>query len=169
MPYLIDGHNLIGQLPDIDLADPDDEVKLVLKLRSFAARISKKVTVVFDHGIPAGVEKGLSTHSVTVRFASRKSSADNVIKQVIRNLKNPSGWILVSSDRDVRDLASQRKMKIITSHDFVARLQSNARPKSAKKRAQSVMENTPKTNPHLSAAEVDEWLEIFQSAAENDD
>ena len=33
--YLIDGHNLIGQLPDLSLTDPDDEAKLVQKLTGF--------------------------------------------------------------------------------------------------------------------------------------
>jgi len=35
MPLLIDGHNLIGQIPDISLSDPDDEAKLVLLLRRY--------------------------------------------------------------------------------------------------------------------------------------
>jgi S-adenosylhomocysteine hydrolase len=32
MPYMIDGHNLIGKLPDISLDDPNDEALLVQKL-----------------------------------------------------------------------------------------------------------------------------------------
>ena len=43
MPYLIDGHNLIAKLPDIDIADPNDEAKLVTRLRGFAAKTSKQV------------------------------------------------------------------------------------------------------------------------------
>ena len=27
MPYLIDGHNLIAQMPGLSLSDPDDEVR----------------------------------------------------------------------------------------------------------------------------------------------
>ena len=33
MPLLIDGHNLIGQIPELSLADEDDEGKLVMLLR----------------------------------------------------------------------------------------------------------------------------------------
>jgi len=33
MPYLIDGHNLIAQMPGFSLSDPDDEARLVLRLR----------------------------------------------------------------------------------------------------------------------------------------
>ncbi len=34
MHYLIDGHNLIAQISDISLDDPDDEAKLVLRLEA---------------------------------------------------------------------------------------------------------------------------------------
>ena len=54
MPILIDGHNLIGRLPDLRLDDPDDEAKLVLRLRAYAARTRKRITVVFDQGLPGG-------------------------------------------------------------------------------------------------------------------
>ena len=38
MFYLIDGHNLIGQLADIDLDDPNDESLLVQKLNGWTSR-----------------------------------------------------------------------------------------------------------------------------------
>ena len=41
MNYLIDGHNLIGQLPDISLDDPNDEALLVQKLSGFCAANTK--------------------------------------------------------------------------------------------------------------------------------
>ena len=33
MLYLIDGHNLIGQMPGLSLDDPHDEAKLVERLK----------------------------------------------------------------------------------------------------------------------------------------
>ena len=42
MPFLIDGHNVIAVLSDIDLADPDDEAKLVVKLRAWSGRERRK-------------------------------------------------------------------------------------------------------------------------------
>ncbi len=47
MPLLIDGHNLIGRLPDLRLDDPDDEAKLVARLRTYCARTRKRITAVF--------------------------------------------------------------------------------------------------------------------------
>ncbi len=158
MPYLIDGHNLIGQMPDIDLFDPDDEAKLVLKLRSFAGRVGKRITVVFDGGLPAGLERSLSTHSVKVRFASAQSSADRILRNIIRQIKNPAGWILVCSDVAVIELALRRKMNVISAQQFAHQL--SPAPKTKKQR-RAAAEHTRKTNPHLSQKEIDEWLVIF--------
>ncbi len=161
MPYLIDGHNLIGQLPDIDLSDPDDEAKLVLKLRRYSGRIRKKITVIFDGGLPAGLEKGLSTHSVQVRFASESSSADNVIRDIIYKTKNATDWIVVSSDLAIRNIAHQKRMQVIQAEAFAKTLHSTLSTKKKRSQRQIAEATTKKTNPHLSKSEIDEWLTLF--------
>src|SRR5687768_975828 len=109
MRYLVDGHNLIAHLPDIDLADPDDEVKLVLKLRQFAARSKKKITVVFDGGLPGGISHELSTSNVSVKFASAAGmSADRIMLNTIYKTKNPNLLTVVSSDREIAGQAKVR-------------------------------------------------------------
>ncbi len=71
MHYLIDGHNLIAKLPDVNLSDPDDEIQLVLKLRQWTAVSAKRVvTVFFDGGIPGGHNVNLSNAQVKVIFVS---------------------------------------------------------------------------------------------------
>ena len=60
MPFLIDGHNVIAALPDIDLEDPHDEAKLVLKLRAWTGQARRKAIVIFDGGIPGGYSTTLS-------------------------------------------------------------------------------------------------------------
>ena len=160
MPYLVDGHNLIGQLPDIDLSDPHDEAKLVLKLRSFAARTGKKITVVFDKGLPAGIDRNLSNGKVTVRFASERSSADNVLKSIIVKKRNAPGWTIISSDVDITRLAKQRGMRVVTSHDFVKELQRVAK-------TEMPPIDKMKENPRLSKDEVKEWLAIFSGKSDD--
>ena len=41
MSYIIDGHNLIGVMPDIHLRQPDDEERLVARLQSYQARMGE--------------------------------------------------------------------------------------------------------------------------------
>lgn len=43
MSYIIDGHNLIGVLPDIHLNQPDDEQRLLARLRGYRARIGGQI------------------------------------------------------------------------------------------------------------------------------
>lgn len=123
MPYLIDGHNLIGALPDIDIEDPDDEAKLVIKLRGFVARKKTKCTVIFDGGLPGGASR-MSSRSVEVIFASTQhTNADALLKIRIDNIRDVKSWTLVSSDREIADFARRRRMRQLTAQDFVQELQ----------------------------------------------
>lgn len=158
MPYLIDGHNLIGQMTTIRLDDPDDEAKLAIYLRSYSARLNKRFHVVFDGGLPAGVSP-LSTSRVKVHFASSESDADNVLKMMIRNTKDGSNWTLVTSDRAIIEQARRKRMHCVNSSTFARRLE-DFQTKQGQAEDASVVPTT-KSNPKLSKSEVDEWLDIF--------
>ncbi|MGB1286327.1 MAG: NYN domain-containing protein, partial [Aggregatilineales bacterium] len=149
MPYLIDGHNLIAKLPDIDLSDNHDEAELIFKLRGFSARKRKKCIVIFDEGLPGG-RSALSTHSVLVIFAaSQRTNADNVIRERINETPDPGNWTVISSDNEVLAAAKGRGMKTMKCRDFAKILLTPARP-------------TPEagTEPHiqLSGDEVSQWM-----------
>jgi predicted RNA-binding protein with PIN domain len=148
--YLIDGHNLIGQLPDISLKDPDDEAKLVLKLRQFSAQTGKKCQVIFDHGLPAGKSK-LSNSAVTVVFAARPGEADDVMLRRIRDARDVKRWTVVSSDERVLSVARERGMKVQRSQEFARQLANVAR----------AIPKDEHPNPHIPASEVEEWLRLF--------
>jgi hypothetical protein len=151
MPYLIDGHNLIGQLPDISLADPNDEAKLVQKLAGFAARTGKKIVVIFDSGITGGKSR-LSTGMVEVVFATPRTNADRIMIERIQDAKDPLYWVVVSSDNQVLGAAQRRRMKAIRSHDFAQLM----RPAAARDK-----EESDGREVYPSPAEVEMWLKIF--------
>lgn len=156
MHYLIDGHNLIAQLPDISLSDPDDEVKLILKLRQWtAARKKRKVTVYFDGGIPGGKKVELSNAQVKVYFASTGKTADSLLIRRIGMVRNPAEYILVSSDQQIIAAAKNRKMKYWRSQKFAMRMESQM----AERQQPKVID--PQTDPHINDAEIAEWLELF--------
>lgn len=154
MPYLIDGHNLIGQLPDISLSDPNDEAKLVIKLVGFAARKRSKCVVVFDKGITAGKSR-MSNSAVEVVFAPSSSSADAIMIARIESAPDPNYWTVVSNDNAVLKRARQRQMKAIKSSVFARELQpvqvidKDADPGEAE-------------HVRISPAEVEMWIQIFK-------
>ena len=153
MPYLIDGHNVIAAMESIELEDPDDEAKLVLRLRSWFSSIRKKAVVVFDGGIPGGLSRTLSTTDVRVVFAARHHTiADRIIHERLRSLPDAPNWTVVSSDREVLDAARATGARTVSAQDFAATLEQ---PPEAEK-------EKPDT---ISAAEVDAWLQVFPEPA----
>ena len=121
MPYLIDGHNLIGQTPGLSLADPDDERKLVVLLRAFLVRTRKKGTVFFDNGQPGG-SGHWSNGVLEVVFVRPSRSADDLIRQRLGSEKNARGLIVVSSDQAVAQAAQAAHARVQSSAEFARQM-----------------------------------------------
>ena len=151
MQYMIDGHNLIGQLRDIDLNDPNDEAMLVQKLTGFTARTRHRVVVVFDYGLPGGKSR-MSTRAVQVVFASQRSTADRVMLERMKKIKNPRDWVIVSSDNDVISMAQMRKMQFLRSPEFAEMMKAPPAP---------IIDEGEQADVNLSEDEVDEWMSFF--------
>ena len=137
LQLLIDGHNLIGQMPGMSLADFDDEQKLLTNLRTYVARHLRKkssgnaarVVVVFDSGTPGGKSQALSGGGVEAIFAADKhTTADRVLVERIREIKRPQEWTLVSGDRTIQQEAARYHMRIVESADFARTLASPEAP-----------------------------------------
>ena len=154
MPYLIDGHNLIGQLPDISLDDPNDEALLVQKLAGFVARTRQRCVVVFDHGLPGGQSR-MSTRGVKVIFASQHTNADRVLMERIKGERNPKMWTVVSSDNQVLQMARRYRMQAMRSVEFVEKMRRPPEPpRPDVDEAEDVQ---------LSDDEINDWLDLFNS------
>jgi predicted RNA-binding protein with PIN domain len=176
MAYLIDGHNLIGQMSDISLSDPDDEMKLVIKLRGLAARENKRVIVIFDNGVPSGKSQA-SNGSVDVVFASPGSSADSIMLERIKNARDPHHWVVVSGDNVVLAAARGRKMKTYKSADFVRVLHPPKRNKHDKDAAldqpdakvKGRFTSSVEVDIRMTPQEVEAWLKFFSERSERGD
>ncbi|RMF01100.1 MAG: hypothetical protein D6768_11340 [Chloroflexi bacterium] len=154
MQWLIDGHNLIGQLPGLRLSDPNDEAKLLERLRSYRAKTGHKITVVFD---PGGGYRPGSTRSqggITVKYAASGQTADQVIARRVKKVKNPQAWGVVSSDHAVQRAARNAGIRVVSSAEFAGQMRA---------RTGSSAEADPGSKPDVSVSpdEVDEWLNLF--------
>jgi predicted RNA-binding protein with PIN domain len=165
MQYLIDGHNLIAKIPDISLEDPDDEAKLVIHLRRWAAAGSnRKISLFFDGGLPGGQQAFLSSPSVKVIFATVGTTADDLMINRITRVHNPAECTVVSSDLEVKRAAVMHKIKTISSGDFAIQINQSIGQKSGGRNDSNATEDAKRESP-LNDQEVAEWLELF---AEND-
>jgi predicted RNA-binding protein with PIN domain len=123
VPILIDGHNLIGQLPILSLEDPDDEEKLVRLLASYRARTGKAITVVFDPGGAYALPGSRRHGGVEVVFAPHGGSADSVIARRVRRSRNPQEWQVVTSDRKLTEAVTGQGARVLRAEDYAAELE----------------------------------------------
>jgi predicted RNA-binding protein with PIN domain len=155
MHWLIDGHNLIGQMPNLRLDDPDDEAKLVEYLRGYRARTGHQVTVIFDAGAGYHPVKTKKVGGVAVQFARHDQTADQIIARRVRQIKNPQELIVVTSDRAVQQAASHSGVRVLTARAFAQQLLQGSSPTTADDQGSQI-------EVKLSDDEIEEWLRIFK-------
>ena len=164
---LIDGHNLIGKMPDLRLDDPDDEEKLLIRLRAYRARTGKRLVVYFDPGIAYQSPAHRSNGGISAKQAGSGQQADDLMMQDIRRHRNPSELIVVTSDHTLQDVARLHGARIVDSATFAAELNRLSTikgkptvyrrpPSPASDRDKAKEDDRP-----LSEEEVQAWLAIF--------
>lgn len=122
MPYIIDGHNLIGKIHSISLSRVDDELALIKLLQSFCLRYRKRVEVYFDNA-PPGQPRARTFGSVSAHFVREESSADAAIQARLRRLgKTAKNWVVVSSDRQVAAAARASQARVMLAEEFTQML-----------------------------------------------
>lgn len=157
MPYLIDGHNLIGQLPGVSLDDPDDEEQLVGLLHRFLVRSRKRAIVYFDRRHP-GSPNPAGSARLTVRFVSPPRTADDAIRSHLARLKREArNWIVVSSDCEVVSAAKRSGARSLVSAEFAALMTQEPE--------QTELDEKP--SEPSSDAEIASWQRLFHPS-END-
>jgi predicted RNA-binding protein with PIN domain len=153
MPYLIDGHNLIACMPSIDLDDPDDENRLIDKLRTYCIRMGKGMVVYFDRRAP-GTNDPSPAAGLIVHFVTPPTSADEAIRDHLLRLgREAPNWTVVSSDHAVQTAARQAGARFLDGPTFARQLlveESSAR-------------ETEKPDSPLSEEEIAEWERLFRN------
>lgn len=122
MALVIDGHNLIGVLPDIQLDEPDDEARLLARLRGYRSHSGQNLIVFFDSGDLPGNTPHTSSPGVTVRFSGRGQSADDAIVDFLRAAAQPGQYAVVTNDADLTWRARAVGASTIRASDFIAKL-----------------------------------------------
>lgn len=155
MPYLIDGHNLIGQLPEISLAEIDDEQRLIELLQVFCYRENRTAEVYFDNA-PPGVPRARKYGRLTAFYTRAGKSADQAIAERLHRLgKEARNWTVVSSDHQVQAAAKAKQAKVISSSAFARQLRLHLNKDNPPSHIRSA-------DPfELSEKEIDEWLHLF--------
>ncbi len=166
--YLIDGYNLLhagGILEDSARPLEEQRDHLCQCLQQFARKGRHRVTVVFD-GQGKGLQLKCSYRNVSVLFSPTHREADEVIQHHIRQAKDPAMLVVVSSDREITHTARAHGARVLTSPAFARSLHTLSRPTAGN---QPPGEEKKKYDPTLSAAELQEWLKLFNSSPDEED
>lgn len=153
MPILIDGHNLIGRLSTLSLRDPDDEEKLIRMLGSYRGRTGRSITVVFDPGGGFALPQSRRYRGIHVVFAPHGSSADTAITRRVQKSRDPRGWLVVTSDRDLATTVERLGARVQSADAFARELQ----PREAEDEGPNWKDES------LSPDEIDDWLALFEN------
>lgn len=161
MRLLIDGHNLIGSnvFSDIRLRDEDDEAKLVMRLKVWQSRLYKErggsMTVIFDRGIPGGIDVKMGGSGVEVVFAANPAQADDLIRRRLQRANK--SLVLVTNDEALLRDAAVYGVTTWRGVEFIERM---------KLKSPDLPEAGTEVDVQVSKAEVDEWLALFRAHRE---
>lgn len=152
MLLLVDGYNLlhVSGLFGPAGAPPTLEQSRLALLEYLAVRLPqslrKRTTLVFDAAAaPPGLPSQMAHAEMQVRFAPRKSSADDLIAELIFQESDPRHLTVVSSDHAVQRSARQRGAKFVDSEVWFRELKQSTSTSSAA--AASEKPATPPGNP----------------------
>jgi uncharacterized protein len=119
MRWLVDGYNVIRRAPELKSREQESleagRQALCALLVEIARVSGDSFTVVFD-GARAGGRAGGGA-GVSVIFSSARESADSVLAGMARE-----GGAVVSNDREVRRAAERAGATVVTTDQFLARL-----------------------------------------------
>ena len=144
MRWLVDGYNVIRRAPELRSREQESLEagrQALCALLVEAARASADTfTVVFD-GTQAGGRVGGGS-GVHVIFSSARESADSVLARMARD-----GGVVVSNDREVRRAAARAGALVVTTDQFLARLDQGFSVSSEVRLEAPVDENESDENP----------------------
>ena len=134
MALIIDGHNLIGAMPDIHLNEPEDEARLLARLRAYRSFSGQDLVVFFDSGdlpAPMGQASNRSSPGVSVRFSRPGQTADDAIVAFLQGRPQPGQYAVVTNDVELIWRVQSAGASAVRASDFVTKL---ARPAAYNRR-----------------------------------
>jgi predicted RNA-binding protein with PIN domain len=160
MPYLIDGNNLVGHMPTLDLSDPGSRRRLARQLAIFRVAEKAKIVLVFDGPVdPDLCQDEFQQKEFQILWPDMEESADSLIQKRIKKQTDMRHFYVVSSDREIQAYARKYKAKILSCKQFYKRLKTALKEH---KKAQAMN----KEDITLTSLEVDHWLDIFGASDE---
>ena len=116
MPYLIDGHNLLGAMR-LDRSSIEVQRALARRLGALARARKTKVYCVFDGEAPG--QFGRTLGNVVVEFSGSGTADDLIAKRCATG----TSWRVVTADQGLANRVRRRAVEVVDPRAFVASLE----------------------------------------------
>jgi predicted RNA-binding protein with PIN domain len=151
VPYLIDGNNLLGSWGG-PAVPGDGRLEVLRRVAAFCRAKGARAVLVFD-GAPfrpglGGQELG----AVSLRFPAEGRDADSLVRELVDAARNPSGLVVVTSDKALSSYARTRGARCLRAHEW------NALARGALPRARRA---EPKGDKPEQEPDIEGWLKRF--------
>ncbi|MBF0483165.1 MAG: NYN domain-containing protein [Candidatus Omnitrophica bacterium] len=126
LQYLLDGYNIIHQMPEADkgsLESLRDRLAQLVSGQRPQGSLRNKVTIVFD-GQPGFLSPN-SFNDVKIIFSSDES-ADDKIKKLVEYSDNPKAIVVVTDDNGIRNVVRSLGAGVMSVKDFLNKGSRNA-------------------------------------------
>ena len=155
MPYIIDGNNLIGSSPDISLKDENARSEIIAIVKKFQRNKKSKIIIVFDGEPDTFSEEENPNEKIVVKYPPVGESADDEIKRILEGYTYFRDVILITSDRELKEAAKKKGVKVVNSIEFYYEL------KRVYRATGRIEQKQKRINTELTEGEVDQWMKIF--------
>ncbi len=133
---IIDGYNVLHQVEELAKLLRTDlqgaRHRLVRMIEETAHNMAKQTIIVFD-GREAGSDTSLSSKYLEVFFSPGNLSADTVIERLVCKCPKPGKTLVVTSDHAEHDTVSSAGAQTMSSEDFMARCERDAKKTVSKR------------------------------------
>jgi len=153
MIYLVDGNNVMAQIPGWHRDKAEARKRLIRVLARFVSGRRTRVTVVFDGSPDDEFPEGCKYKGVAILYAKPGSDADSRIRELVEKSSRPRDMVVVSSDKALASGVSHRGAQVMSSFKFRAML-----GEAEKQQQEKPGEHEP--------VDLDEWLDIFGTRKE---
>ncbi|MFP4466027.1 MAG: NYN domain-containing protein [Candidatus Goldiibacteriota bacterium] len=118
MDLIIDGYNLMHKAVFKNGTLEEKRERIISIVEEFCEVNSNRAVIVFD---AAGTESNMRSKekrkNIKLVFSAKGESADDAIADIITR-KNPKKYIVVTSDRYIRDIALNLRFNIMKSEEL---------------------------------------------------
>jgi predicted RNA-binding protein with PIN domain len=154
MAYLIDGNNLMGQADPYFKFDSSSRNKTIARLLLFQRITRCRIFLVFDGKAPVDERVFQLNHKFTVLFPGPGQSADQLIEEMLDQKKDRRYYLLVSSDRALREIARSKGTRSMATLEFLKQFKKTIKEKREERELLKQEDNS-------SPLEISLWDELF--------